>query len=142
MVVGDCILVGLQVILPSSFLLFQSYHVYSFHWSCSSCSLAYVPFFFFFFPQPILVYICKMDGKLSFNAISVNFLTEVAKVIFALIMLLIQVNKLLCFRFSFSLLQFTHDCANWRIFGFTGYKLEGWRQATSFSPRFYTGNQI
>ncbi|CAH1422401.1 unnamed protein product [Lactuca virosa] len=26
-----------------------------------------------------------------------------------------------------------------RIFGITGYKAEGWRQATSFSPQFYTG---
>ncbi|CAH1441464.1 unnamed protein product [Lactuca virosa] len=40
--------------------------------------------------QPILVYISKVDGKFKFSPISVNFLTEIAKVIFALVMLLIQ----------------------------------------------------
>lgn len=41
--------------------------------------------------QPILVYMTKVDGGFKFSPISVNFLTEVTKVIFAIIMLLIQV---------------------------------------------------
>ncbi|XVF07028.1 hypothetical protein REPUB_Repub06bG0102100 [Reevesia pubescens] len=40
--------------------------------------------------QPILVYMSKVDGGFKFSPISVNFLTEVAKVIFAIIMLLFQ----------------------------------------------------
>jgi hypothetical protein len=36
----------------------------------------------------------KVDGKFQFSPISVNFLTEVAKVIFAIIMLIIQVSLL------------------------------------------------
>ncbi|KAJ7957386.1 CMP-sialic acid transporter 3 [Quillaja saponaria] len=40
--------------------------------------------------QPILVYMSKVDGKFNFSPISVNFLTEVAKVIFAIVMLLFQ----------------------------------------------------
>ncbi|KAI7727999.1 hypothetical protein M8C21_006066, partial [Ambrosia artemisiifolia] len=43
--------------------------------------------------QPILVYMSKVDGKFSFSPLSVNFLTEVAKVIFALVMLLIQARN-------------------------------------------------
>ncbi|KAI3791225.1 hypothetical protein L2E82_04912 [Cichorium intybus] len=43
--------------------------------------------------QPILVYMSKVDGKFNFSPISVNFLTEVAKVIFALVMLLIQARN-------------------------------------------------
>ncbi|PWA63309.1 Nucleotide-sugar transporter [Artemisia annua] len=43
--------------------------------------------------QPILVYMSKVDGKFNFSPISVNFLTEVAKVVFALIMLLIQARN-------------------------------------------------
>ncbi|PWA62458.1 UDP-galactose transporter 6 [Artemisia annua] len=43
--------------------------------------------------QPILVYMSKVDGKFKFSPISVNFLTEVAKVIFALVMLLIQARN-------------------------------------------------
>lgn len=41
--------------------------------------------------QPILVYMSKVDGKFMFSPLSVNFLTEAAKVIFAIVMLLIQV---------------------------------------------------
>uniref|UniRef100_A0A5B6ZFA3 Putative CMP-sialic acid transporter 2-like n=1 Tax=Davidia involucrata TaxID=16924 RepID=A0A5B6ZFA3_DAVIN len=40
--------------------------------------------------QPILVYMSKVDGKFEFSPISVNFLTEVAKLVFAVIMLLFQ----------------------------------------------------
>ncbi|GJS75602.1 CMP-sialic acid transporter 3-like protein [Tanacetum coccineum] len=43
--------------------------------------------------QPILVYMSKVDGKFNFSPISVNFLTEVTKVVFALIMLLIQARN-------------------------------------------------
>ncbi|KAL5216345.1 hypothetical protein ABZP36_007746 [Zizania latifolia] len=43
--------------------------------------------------QPILVFMCKVDGKFQFSPISVNFLTEVTKVIFAIIMLIIQSRK-------------------------------------------------
>ncbi|CAN0858066.1 CMP-sialic acid transporter 3 [Linum grandiflorum] len=40
--------------------------------------------------QPILVYMSKVDGKFDFSPISVNFLTEVTKVIFAIVMLILQ----------------------------------------------------
>ncbi|GMY32358.1 CMP-sialic acid transporter 2-like [Fagus crenata] len=40
--------------------------------------------------QPILVYMSKVDGRFKFSPISVNFLTEVTKVIFAITMLIIQ----------------------------------------------------
>ncbi|KAL9844003.1 putative nucleotide-sugar transporter [Arabidopsis thaliana] len=40
--------------------------------------------------QPVLVYMSKVDGKFNFSPISVNFLTEIAKVIFAMVMLLFQ----------------------------------------------------
>lgn len=41
--------------------------------------------------QPILVFMSKVDGKFKFSPISVNFLTEAVKVLFAIVMLLIQV---------------------------------------------------
>lgn len=40
--------------------------------------------------QPILVYMSKVDGKFMFSPVSVNFLTEAAKVVFAIVMLLIE----------------------------------------------------
>ncbi|XP_006858646.2 CMP-sialic acid transporter 5 [Amborella trichopoda] len=40
--------------------------------------------------QPILVFMSKVDGKFMFSPVSVNFLTEAAKVVFAIIMLLFQ----------------------------------------------------
>ncbi|PSS34923.1 CMP-sialic acid transporter 3 like [Actinidia chinensis var. chinensis] len=40
--------------------------------------------------QPILVFMSKVDGKFKFSPISVNFLTETAKVVFAIVMLLFQ----------------------------------------------------
>ncbi|XP_010930175.1 CMP-sialic acid transporter 4 [Elaeis guineensis] len=40
--------------------------------------------------QPILVYMSKVDGKFMFSPISVNFLTEAAKVLFAIVMLFFQ----------------------------------------------------
>ncbi|CAO2838430.1 unnamed protein product [Amaranthus hypochondriacus] len=40
--------------------------------------------------QPVLVYMSKVDGKFNFSPVSVNFLTEVMKVVFAIVMLLIQ----------------------------------------------------
>ncbi|KAK3014904.1 hypothetical protein RJ639_010003 [Escallonia herrerae] len=43
--------------------------------------------------QPILVFMSKVDGKFKFSPISVNFLTEVAKVLFAIVMLLIQARQ-------------------------------------------------
>ncbi|KAK4483387.1 hypothetical protein RD792_010573 [Penstemon davidsonii] len=43
--------------------------------------------------QPILVYMSKVDGRFKFSPISVNFLTEVAKVIFAIVMLIIQARR-------------------------------------------------
>ncbi|XP_059653522.1 CMP-sialic acid transporter 2-like [Cornus florida] len=43
--------------------------------------------------QPILVYMSKVDGKFKFSPISVNFLTEATKVLFAIIMLLIQARR-------------------------------------------------
>ncbi|RLN23578.1 CMP-sialic acid transporter 3 isoform X2 [Panicum miliaceum] len=44
--------------------------------------------------QPILVYMSKVDGKFKFSPISVNFLTEITKIIFAIIMLFIQARHL------------------------------------------------
>ncbi|TVU15453.1 hypothetical protein EJB05_38974 [Eragrostis curvula] len=43
--------------------------------------------------QPILVFMSKVDGKFQFSPISVNFFTEVAKVIFAIVMLILQSRK-------------------------------------------------
>ncbi|KAH7685051.1 Nucleotide-sugar transporter protein [Dioscorea alata] len=43
--------------------------------------------------QPILVYMSKVDGRFMFSPISVNFLTEAAKVIFAIVMLLLQARR-------------------------------------------------
>ncbi|KAI3858190.1 hypothetical protein MKW92_051517, partial [Papaver armeniacum] len=43
---------------------------------------------------PILVYMSKVDGKFKFSPVTVNFLTEAAKVLFALVMLLIQARNL------------------------------------------------
>ncbi|XP_057781633.1 CMP-sialic acid transporter 2-like [Salvia miltiorrhiza] len=43
--------------------------------------------------QPILVYMSKVDGRFKFSPISVNFLTEVAKVLFAITMLLFQARR-------------------------------------------------
>ncbi|XP_022880519.1 CMP-sialic acid transporter 4-like [Olea europaea var. sylvestris] len=43
--------------------------------------------------QPILVFMSKVDGKFKFSPISVNFLTEAVKVIFAIVMLLIQARR-------------------------------------------------
>ncbi|KAK6915782.1 Nucleotide-sugar transporter [Dillenia turbinata] len=40
--------------------------------------------------QPVLVYISKVDGSFKFSPVSVNFLTEAAKLLFALVMLLFQ----------------------------------------------------
>ncbi|KAH7572766.1 hypothetical protein JRO89_XS03G0009400 [Xanthoceras sorbifolium] len=43
--------------------------------------------------QPVLVYMSKVDGRFNFSPISVNFLTEIAKVLFAIVMLLIQARN-------------------------------------------------
>ncbi|RZC62717.1 hypothetical protein C5167_024478 [Papaver somniferum] len=43
--------------------------------------------------QPILVYMSKVDGEFKFSPVSVNFLTEAAKILFALVMLLIQARN-------------------------------------------------
>lgn len=43
--------------------------------------------------QPILVYMSKVDGKFNFSPISVNFLTEITKVFFAVVMLLLQARN-------------------------------------------------
>ncbi|KAK9087922.1 hypothetical protein Syun_030316 [Stephania yunnanensis] len=43
--------------------------------------------------QPILVYMSKIDGAFKFSPVSVNFLTEVAKVVFAIIMILLQAGR-------------------------------------------------
>ncbi|XP_042517699.1 CMP-sialic acid transporter 5 [Macadamia integrifolia] len=43
--------------------------------------------------QPILVFMSKVDGSFKFSPISVNFLTEVTKVIFAIVMLLLQARR-------------------------------------------------
>ncbi|TYH60724.1 hypothetical protein ES332_D08G314800v1 [Gossypium tomentosum] len=43
--------------------------------------------------QPILVYMSKVDGRFMFSPISVNFLTDVAKVLFAVLMLILQARR-------------------------------------------------
>ncbi|KAK9292281.1 hypothetical protein L1049_020245 [Liquidambar formosana] len=43
--------------------------------------------------QPILVFMSKVDGSFKFSPISVNFLTEAAKVLFAIIMLLFEAQR-------------------------------------------------
>ncbi|KAF3966683.1 hypothetical protein CMV_009239 [Castanea mollissima] len=43
--------------------------------------------------QPILVYMSKVDGSFKFSPISVNFLTEITKVFFAITMLLLQARN-------------------------------------------------
>ncbi|KAL9237583.1 hypothetical protein vseg_012113 [Gypsophila vaccaria] len=43
--------------------------------------------------QPILVYMSKVDGKFDFSPVSVNFLTELMKVVFAVVMLLLQARN-------------------------------------------------
>ncbi|KAI0511535.1 hypothetical protein KFK09_012165 [Dendrobium nobile] len=43
--------------------------------------------------QPILVYMSKVDGSFKFSPLSVNFLTEATKVLFAIIMLLLQARQ-------------------------------------------------
>lgn len=43
--------------------------------------------------QPILVYMSKVDGHFKFSPISVNFLTEMTKVLFAIVMLLLQARR-------------------------------------------------
>ncbi|XVE76655.1 hypothetical protein DITRI_Ditri12bG0191300 [Diplodiscus trichospermus] len=43
--------------------------------------------------QPILVYMSKVDGRFMFSPISVNFLTEAAKVLFAVVMLILQARR-------------------------------------------------
>ncbi|XP_052208115.1 CMP-sialic acid transporter 2 isoform X1 [Diospyros lotus] len=43
--------------------------------------------------QPILVFMSKVDGSFKFSPISVNFLTEIAKVLFAVVMLLLQARS-------------------------------------------------
>ncbi|KAJ0035483.1 CMP-sialic acid transporter 2 [Pistacia vera] len=43
--------------------------------------------------QPILVYMSKVDGRFKFSPISVNFLTELAKVLFAIVMLVFQARR-------------------------------------------------
>ncbi|OVA11062.1 Nucleotide-sugar transporter [Macleaya cordata] len=40
--------------------------------------------------QPVLVFMSKVDGSFKFSPISVNFLTEATKVLFAIVMLLLQ----------------------------------------------------
>ncbi|XP_010524134.1 PREDICTED: CMP-sialic acid transporter 2 [Tarenaya hassleriana] len=40
--------------------------------------------------QPVLVYMSKVDGKFNFSPVSVNFLTEMTKVLFAVVMLLFE----------------------------------------------------
>ncbi|URE41719.1 hypothetical protein MUK42_35199 [Musa troglodytarum] len=43
--------------------------------------------------QPILVYMSKVDGSFKFSPISVNFLTEATKALFAIMMLLFQSRR-------------------------------------------------
>ena len=70
----------------------------------------------------------KVDGKFQFSPISVNFLTEVAKVIFAIVMLVIEVS-LCSFMLSSRVCAFIHagcvqPCCEISIF-FT-YGLGSW----------------
>lgn len=59
----------------------------------SDCRQFAILLIIYFALQPILVFMCKVDGKFQFSPISVNFLTEVTKVFFAMIMLIIEVSS-------------------------------------------------
>eukprot|EP00850_Spirogloea_muscicola_P020954 SM000232S07924 [mRNA] locus=s232:50599:54799:- [translate_table: standard] len=43
--------------------------------------------------QPILVHMSKVDGKFLFSPISVNLLVELAKMVFAIIIIIVQIRK-------------------------------------------------
>ncbi|XP_044498228.1 CMP-sialic acid transporter 2-like [Mangifera indica] len=63
--------------------------------------------------QPVLVYMSKVDGGFRFSPISVNFFTEIAKVLFAVVMLFFQarhkkVGEKSLLSFS-TLVQAAHD---------------------------------
>lgn len=58
----------------------------------SSCFFDFLTCLICFYCQPILVYMSKVDGKFNFSPLSVNFLIEAAKVLFAIVMLLFQVH--------------------------------------------------
>uniref|UniRef100_A0A0E0JS84 Uncharacterized protein n=1 Tax=Oryza punctata TaxID=4537 RepID=A0A0E0JS84_ORYPU len=92
LVSGDCVLAGLQVENASSPSC-TGFWVDQRAWSriavkcCARIELVLVD-------CPILVYMCKVDGKFKFSPVSVNFLTEITKIIFAIIMLCIQARRL------------------------------------------------
>jgi hypothetical protein len=70
----------------------------------------------------------KVDGKFQFSPISVNFLTEVAKVIFAIVMLVIEVS-LCSFMLSSRVCAFIHvGCVQpcYEISIFSTYGLGSW----------------
>uniref|UniRef100_A0A2P2MQF0 CMP-sialic acid transporter 2 n=2 Tax=Rhizophora mucronata TaxID=61149 RepID=A0A2P2MQF0_RHIMU len=75
--------------------------------------------------QPVLVYMSKVDGGFKFSPISVNFLTEGAKVLFAIVMLLFQV-QLIVFAPSFTrLCALFINCAHNSSFAMVLYKSNG-----------------
>ncbi|KAF3652480.1 CMP-sialic acid transporter 2 [Capsicum annuum] len=121
LVVGDCVLVGLQyevnpfrarkcevfflvnlflasnlVVSPSEKTVLKAYDR---HWSDVSVKTRAFNVFLVVGDyvlvglQPILVYMSKVDGKFEFSPISVNFLTELAKVVFALVMLCLEARN-------------------------------------------------
>lgn len=69
-----------------------SYQPCSFSSQLIICLFKSLKSYILFLFQPVLVYMSKVDGKFNFSPISVNFLTEIAKVIFAVVMLLFQVR--------------------------------------------------
>eukprot|EP00898_Chlorokybus_atmophyticus_P007478 jgi/Chlat1/7731/Chrsp66S07322 len=69
LVATDCFLIGLQACPPLSL------------WVSLACK------------EPILVHMSKVEGRFLFNPVSVNFLTEIAKVLFASVMLVGQNRK-------------------------------------------------
>ncbi|KAJ8428699.1 hypothetical protein Cgig2_018479 [Carnegiea gigantea] len=86
---GDCFLVGLQV-----GKLIHVEHLFFRYLPDFLDSLVDRPFpRRGFRAEPILVYMSKVDGKFKFSPVSVNFLTELTKVFFAIVMLLIQARR-------------------------------------------------
>lgn len=102
------------------------------------------PYLFRF--QPVLVFMSKVDGKFKFSPVSVNFLTEATKVVFAILMLLIQVHFIYVFGFTqniffiYFLLESSIYVSCWIVS--VGQASKSWRKATSFNIHICTGKML
>ncbi|EFH58150.1 hypothetical protein ARALYDRAFT_322000 [Arabidopsis lyrata subsp. lyrata] len=92
---AECSVCRSRLVSPSSKAISRAYDSYNYKIRVSSKQRALNVFLvvgdcMLVGLQPVLVYMSKVDGKFNFSPISVNFLTEIAKVIFAIVMLLFQ----------------------------------------------------